>query len=215
MPKMSRHSPPAQRGFTYRIGRNAAENICHAFDYAKHVGQPLNRYITINIRGAENERDVTEVFKDIRHRFRDWLNYAMKRAGITVQPPAYVYAIEAPDPDHPHAHWVVHVPPFLAREFAKKLPVWVARAASTDAPYDIDIRTVDPHTDKTLAKYVIKGTDPRFVRYLHLDRVAAPQGRVWGRRATASHAIGRSARERAGFVPRRDRHKWAASIAAE
>lgn len=222
VPKISPLEARLPRSFTHRIGRNAAENICHAFDFAKHIGQPLNHHITINLRGVGDERLVTAVFRDVRSRFRDWRNYAMKKAGHDPGTPAYVYAIEAPDPDHPHAHWAVHVAPHLVDGFREKLPVWVERAKRTarkgggeiDA-FDIATQVVDPHTDKSLAKYLIKGTDRRFVRYLHLERVAAPQGRVWGRRATASPAIGREARLKAGFNPRRDRHKWAASIAAE
>jgi hypothetical protein len=88
------------------------------------------------------------------------------------------------------------------------------RALGDIGPFDISIKDVDPLTDKSLAKYIIKGTDARFVSYLHLGEYAAPQGRVWGRRATASPAIGRTARRRAGFSPKRDRHKWKTQLLA-
>lgn len=200
--------------YTDHIGRKAAENICHAFDYAKHIGRPLDHYVTINLRSGQDERMATVIFKMIRHKFRDWVVNAMKRHQADLGRPAYVYALEAPDEGHPHAHWVVHVPPILADEFLEKLPKWVIKARGSLGQFDVLVERVDPYTDKSLAKYIIKGTDDRYVGYLHLQEYAAPQGRIWGRRATASPAIGRAARRKAGFVPRRDRHKWKSTLLA-
>lgn len=195
---------------TTHIGRKAAENICHAFDYAKHIGQPLNHYATINLRGHQYSDELTaaKAFQIIRHKFRDWRVYALRKHGASICGPAYIYTLEAPDPEHPHANWVLHVPAELASDFRNKLSLWVARACGHVGPFDIDVQVVDPTTDKTLAKYVVKGTDPNYVEYLHLGSVAAPQGQVSGRRVGVSPAISRTARKRGGFVPRRDRHKW-------
>jgi hypothetical protein len=121
--------------------------------------------------------------------------------------PRYVYSMEAPNGDD-HANWVVHIPERFLAEFEKKLPKWVARILGDERPFDIDIQKVTREADKSLAKYVIKGADPAYIDYLHLGTVAAPQGRVWGRRCGASPAIGRTARKKAGFVARRDRNKW-------
>lgn len=200
---------------TEHVGRQAAENILHAFDYAKFVGRPLNTHVTINLRGLPDERMVPVVFRSIRRRFRSWLAYTMKSAGLENIDPAYVYVTEAPEAEHPHIHWVVHVPPFLAQVFERKLKQWVRKSRGCALqPYDVKLDQVDPHTDKSLAKYILKGTDKRYVGYLHLKKVAEAQGRVWGRRATASPAIGRTARKNAGFVPKRDRGKWLNSLAA-
>lgn len=196
---------------TDHISRKAAENICHAFDYAKHIGQPLNHYITINLRSRHVEAAPAALFRAIRHKFRVWRVYAVKKSGSPVGAPAYVYSLEAPDPEHPHANWVLHVPVELLKEFCAKLPHWVAKACGEVGPFDVEVQVVDIETDKTLAKYIIKGTDPNYVEYLHLGAVAAPQGRVVGRRVGVSPSISRTARKRAGFVPRRDRHKWRAS----
>ena len=196
---------------TNYISRKAAENVCHAFDYAKHIGQPLNHYITINLRGRHNETAPAALFQSIRHKFRIWRVYALKKLGMPTDAPAYVYTLEAPDPDHPHANWVLHVPAALMEEFHIKLPQWAAKACGEIGPFDVEMQVVDIETDKTLAKYVIKGTDPNYVEYLHLGTVAAPQGRVVGRRVGVSPSISRTARKRAGFVPRRDRQKWRAS----
>lgn len=207
MHKMSQRKEGRSRKSTHHIGRKAAENICHAFDYAKFIGQPLNNFITINLDGGEAGEDAAAIFEIIRHKYRDWLNYAQKKLGGPVLPPAYAYALECPD-GHAHVHWAAHIPEHLQAEFLRKLPTWVGKAQGSVRPYDIDVQRLDPETDKSVAKYMIKGTDPRYVEYLHLDHVAEQQGQVWGRRATPSAAIGRAARKAAGFVPKRDRHKW-------
>jgi len=200
--------------YTDHIGRRAAENICHAFDYAKYIEQPLNHYITLNLRGLDDDADAAAAFNRIRHKFRDWLLYATRKSGAVVKEPVYVYTIEAPSDKNPHANWVVHIPPYLSKQFQKKLNVWVARVLGEVGPFDIRVQQVNPMKDKTLAKYVIKGTDERYVSYLHLKEFAANQGRVWGRRTATSTAIGRTVRKRAGFKPSRDRHKWKSRLMA-
>ena len=203
MPKTERHG----RRHTRQIGRKAAENICHAFDYAKHIARPLNTYVVINLTALPDGACTTQAFCDVRHKFRDWLNRKHMTADGTTEPPRFVYSMEAPNGDD-HANWVVHVPERFLDEFKRKLPKWVARVVGESRPFDICVKPVTPDGDKGLAKYVIKGTDPAYIGYLHLTSVAAPQGCIWGRRCGASPAIGRTARRAAGFVPRRDRNKW-------
>ena len=192
---------------TVHINRHQAENICHAFDFAKHIGRPLNTYVVINLHEASANAAASVIFERIRHKYRDWLKGRVKRLALDAQPPVYVYAHENPD-ENPHGNWVVHVPPRLQKEFLLKLRQWVEKAQGGVRPFDIQVKGVDPHTDKTLAKYIIKGTDPHYVPYLHLQDFAQPQGRVFGRRATPSIAIGRAARKSAGFIPRLHRHLW-------
>lgn len=203
MPKTERR----RRRYTEQIGRKAAENICHAFDYATYINRPLNTYVVINLTALPEDTCAAQAFEDIRHKFRDWLNRKHKKADGASEPPRYVYTMEAPNGDN-HANWVMHVPERFLPEFRHKLPQWVARVLGSNRPYDIDVQQVAPGTDKTLAKYVIKGTDPYYIGYLHLSAVAAPQGRVFGRRCGASPAIGRTVRKQAGFVAKRDRSKW-------
>jgi hypothetical protein len=195
------------RGYTEQIGRKAAENICHAFDYAKYINRALNTYIVINLTALPDDACRTQAFARIRHKFRDWMSRKHMTTDGATEPPRYVYSMEAPNGDD-HANWVVHIPERFLAEFEKKLPKWVARILGDERPFDIDIQKVTREADKSLAKYVIKGADPAYIDYLHLGTVAAPQGRVWGRRCGASPAIGRTARKKAGFVARRDRNKW-------
>lgn len=192
---------------TVHINRHQAENICHAFDFAKYIDRPLNTFVVINLDEETANAAGPVIFEKVRHKYRDWLNGRIKRLGLDPQPPVYAYTHENPD-DHPHVNWVVHIPPLLQEEFLRKLPRWVEKSQGQVRPFDIQVKGVDPHTDKTLAKYIIKGTDPHYVPYLHLQDYAQPQGRVFGRRATPSIAIGRAARKAAGFVPRLHRHEW-------
>lgn len=201
MPKIQ----PSQS--THHINRHAAENICHAIDFAKNIGLPLNHYVVINLDEQQSGIAATTIFTRIRHKFRDWLNGRIKKHRHAPMPPAYVYSHENPA-GNPHVNWMVHVPDYLMSEFLKKLPQWVERAQGNVGRFDIKVQGVDPQTDKTLAKYILKGTDERYVPYLHLQNYAEPQGQVFGRRATASIGIGRTARRASGFVPRLHRHDW-------
>lgn len=200
MPKMQ------YRGYTDHLNRRPAQNICHAFDFARFLGHPLNQYVVINLHGEAAE-SAAVIFERVRHKFRDWYNRRTKKLYGLALPPMYVYTLEKPG-EQAHANWVVHVPPELLAEFDKKRRKWVERAQGRRGPYDVHVSPVDPHTDKTLAKYIIKGIDGLYVGYLHLDAYAAPQGRIWGRRAGTSPSLSRAARDAAGFVAKRDRGKW-------
>lgn len=195
-------------GYTDHLGRKTGETICHAFDFARFLGYPLNLFITINL-GRHDVRShyATTVFRSIRARYRDWYCRKTTLFGPKRLDPMYVYTVENPN-GMTHAHWAVHIPEAFQEEFFRKLPRWVRRSQGEVLPYDIDVSKIDPHTDKVLAKYIVKGLDPAYVPYMHLENYAAPQGRVWGRRGMASAALNRTARKRAGFVAKQDRHKW-------
>lgn len=196
-------------GYTEHLNRHPAENICHGFDFAAYIGHPLNNYITINFDDESSDHSGA-IFRAIRHKFRDWLNRRTKQLYGAALPPMYVYTHENPN-GHAHCNWVVHVPPELQAEFDQKRQRWIERAHKNVRRYDVKAKPVDPATAKTLCKYIIKGIDSRFISYLHLHDYAAPQGRVWGRRAGTSEAIGRAARQAAGFRAKRDRGKQRAA----
>ena len=195
--------------YTDFLNRHPAENICHAFDFAAWLGCPLNNYIVVNFASADEDQ-AGAIFRTIRHKYRDWLNRRTKQLYGEALSPMYVYTLENPN-GMAHCNWVLHVPPELQAEFDKKRVRWIARAHGNARPYDVKSRAVDPDTAKSLCKYIIKGTDSRFVGYLHLENYAAPQGRVWGRRAGTSPAISRAARKDAGFIAKRDRGKLRAA----
>jgi hypothetical protein len=193
------------RGYTDTLNRHPAENICHAFDYARYLGCPLNRYVVINFDA--NDADLASwVFMRIRDKYRDWHNRKTRQITGTAQLPKYIYTLENPN-GHAHVNWVIHVPDQLLGEFMRKLPAWVKKAKGRSVgPYDIHTKPVNEDTHKTLAKYVLKGIDPLFVDYLHLANFAQPQGRIWGRRACSSASLNKAARKAAGFDPKRHRN---------
>lgn len=206
MPKMQ------PKGYTDHLNRKPAENICHGFDYAAFIDRPLNNYVVLNLHG-ESVDEAATIFEKVRHKFRDWFNRRTKQLYGHRLPPAYVYTLEQPG-QQAHANWVVNIPPRLQKEFAERLERWASKAQRRKGEFDIHLEPVVPGTAKTLAKYVIKGTDEMYVGYLHLQEFAAPQGRIWGRRAGTSPSISRSARKDAGFVAKRDRNKRQALAAA-
>lgn len=190
------------------INRKTAETILKAFDFAKYIGRPLNQYAVIRLPEASLE-EAEVIFRKIRHKCRVWLQRRQEQANMTVDSPLYVYSFENPEDGGLHVNWVVHIPGGLQREFCAKLLDWIKKAQQK-APEgkDVHVQDVNPFEDKTLAKYILKGIDPAYIEYLHLQRVAVPQGPIAGRRAGASVAINRAARNKAGFVPRRHRNTW-------
>ena len=109
----------AYRGYTDFLNRHPAQNICHAFDFAKFIGRPLNIYVVMNFSGGALQYGGT-TFKKVLHKFRDWFNRRTKQlygAGLS---PAFIYCLENPA-GNIHANWVLHVPRPLHDEFRKKM----------------------------------------------------------------------------------------------
>lgn len=197
------------------INRKTAETILKAFDFAKYIGRPLNQYAVIRLPDISLE-DAELVFRKVRHKCRVWLQRKQILTNIQVDSPLYVYSFENPEDGGLHVNWVVHVPEGLQREFRIKLLDWLKKAQGRAVDGQaIHVQDVNPFEDKTLAKYILKGIDPAYIEYLHLQRVAEPQGPVAGRRAGASVAINRAARNKAGFIPRRHRNTWQHSTWAQ
>jgi hypothetical protein len=191
---------------TNHLNRRTAENICHAFDFARYLRRPLNTYIVLNFR-PDDKIAAGNIFRAIMRRYRYWLKSRTTELFGTPIAPMYVYTFENPN-GQPHVNWVVHVPQTLKAELVEKFQGWTERSNTEFGDYDMHPQDVDPLTAKTLANYIIKGIDPTYVDYLHLKDFASFQGQVWGRRATASPALSRAARKEAGFVAKRDRGKF-------
>ena len=206
MPKMLREGVRPLRQ-TEHINRRVTQSIFRAFDYASEIGSPLNLYVVINLHETV-KISAAAIFEAIRHKYRDWLNYRSKRRPDGVIPPMYIYAMENPAGDHPHVNWVVHVPADLRAEFEAKLPRWIEKAQGACRHSDCVVQTVRPDTHKQLAKYVVKGTDPGFVDHFYLQKVYAPQGQIWGKRAGVSPSLGATVRRVVNFRPRRSQGAW-------
>jgi hypothetical protein len=196
------------RPSTY-INRKVTQSIFDAFEFAVTVSRPLNTYVVINMREEARASSAT-IFCLIRHKYRDWLTHRRRTGGQSCVP-TYIYAFENTK-DQPHVNWVLHVPPSLEREFARKLEAWVRKAQSLVGPFDIKIEPVQRDYAKRLAKYVLKGTHEDFIEHFHLQNVyEGSQGTVWGKRAGCSPSLSKMAREKAGFKrPRRRFPDWPA-----
>lgn len=179
----------------------------HGFDFAKNTGNPINTYVVLHLR-EQVSATVTTQFTQIRRKYRNWNTYHQKKRGIDILPPIYTYAFEAPTGSS-HVNWPLHVPEHMLTEFKDKLPKWVEKVTGDLQPFDIDIQIITAGTDKRVANYCSKGVDPSFADHLHLDKIAEPQGRIYGRRVAVSSAISKAARDNVGFKAKyhRNDHK--------
>jgi hypothetical protein len=193
---------------THNISRHASTNVLHAFDYAKFVGRPLNCYVVLSCDEESSGKTAAQICQNVRDRYRAWNINAAKRYGIESHSPMYVQTIEDPDGDNPHANWILHIPEVLFSEFLRKVPQWLRKAQGSLRSRDVSVQRVDIETDKTLAKYIVKGVDSHYVDYFHLGEFAEDQGVVEGRRTCVSPSIGRTARREAGFIPKLHRNEW-------
>ena len=193
--------------YTDHIGRRAATNVLHAFDFAKNTGHPMNVYVVLHLRD-QLSASVTTQFTKIRRKFRNWYIYYQKKSGAYYLPPIYTCTFEAPT-GAVHVNWTLHVPDDMQEEFKLKIFRWVEKATGDLQPFDISVKNITPDTDKRVANYCNKGIDPQFVEYFKLDAIAEPQGRIHGRRVTVSTAISRASREAVGFKAKyhRNDHK--------
>ena len=100
-------------------------------------------------------------------------------------------------------HWVLHVPPTIADEFAEAVAKRLRKIAGRlDLKDGLNIGSVD--TPGTLAKYVLRGVKPEFANYLFIE--PANEGLVAGcRRTGVSRAASRASRKQAGWVRRKRR----------
>lgn len=197
--------PKAGQRPSNHITCTVTQSCFRAFDFAAALGKPLNTYIVINIKETASLGAAT-AFTSIRHKFRDWLTNKNKTSSER-HVPIYIYVLENPG-SVIHVNWAVHVPPSMMAEFKAKISEWVKKVIGELRPFDVKIKRIKQNTTKTLAKYVVKGTDPKYGAHFYLEKVISDQGEVWGKRAGISQAIGIKARQRAGFRPGRRHHLY-------
>lgn len=190
---------PGAQG-THRIPLRSALNVLHGVRYASETGTPLTHMLTIDLDWVEEIRDAGEVFALVRERIMRWWRYSRDRPGRALGP--FMGVLVHANPGHRHAHWLFRLPPGIETTF---LAVVVNRLAKvTDVTEE---RAADACQIKaapgpgSLAKYLLKGIDPRFADHLFIE--AVDEGFVRGRRTSVSRAISRSARREAGWVRRR------------
>lgn len=191
------------------ISRHGAENLLHGFDYAKCAGYPLNTQVVIVLRDRLDACADT-LFKRILRKYRGWFRRVQIRYGRIPIPPLHTNTKESPE-GHTHVNWTLHIPEYLREEFERKLLQWVGKVQEVQAS-DVFVAKIAKDTEKNVANYMIKGIDPTYIDYLHLQRIAANQGEYHGRRSSVSVAISRGARKDAGFRAKYNRNDWKKGI---
>lgn len=160
--------------------RKVVQNAFRAFDYAADTDRKLQLYVVLHFQETP-EMCATTIFKKVRHKYRDWLVYKNRQLGRRMTPD-YMATFENPSEATPHANWVLSLPAEFHNEFERKLPQWLERAQKAPVrPFDIKITKINEGTEKTLAKYVLKGVNPAYVDHFYLEKVYeenGPQGHV-------------------------------------
>lgn len=190
------------------ISRHATQNGFRAFDYANDTQRRINLFVVVNLIETP-ARSAETIIEKLMHKFRDWLSNRYRRSGMVPAAPAYTLSRENPGDVQPHLNWPLHLPRAFHSEFCKKLPGWLHKAQQSEPrPFDVIVQDVVLGTEKRLAKYVYKGTDPAYIEHFHLKALAdqhGPQGTVHGTRTKVSRALNATARREAGWRPRKGR----------
>lgn len=190
--------------YTEHLNYNTASNILHAFDFAKSIAMPLNFLITINFY---DDVEATEKFKVIRKLYTEWISAKRKTTATASYLNPWLYVFEYPHENN-HVHWVVHIEKQYRSEFCTLVKEWVAQNSIKSKKGQIHFRNINIFQDKIVANYLVKGVNFDACSRLHLQKYKAYQGFVKGQRARVAVCLGRTARKRANFNPRRDRNNW-------
>ncbi len=169
-----------------------ARTLKTAFNFARAIGAPLNRWVTIHWAGAPSHIDPFDRLALFLDRYKAW---AYRRAFA----PAWTYVRERQLSRVEHAHLAVHVPPDDGEAFDLAARGWVERdAIEPMTPETIMIKPIRIGTDYRVAMYMLKGGNAA-VRKTY-DLVGRPtQGRIDGKRTGVSHNIGATAQLDAGW----------------
>lgn len=186
---------------------NTCISILHAVDYAKKLGYPLNLFVTVLIDTQNCKNKPSKIFSLINRAKNRWLSEYYKKNHKQHIQPLGVHVFENPR-NHMHFHWMLYIPNELITVFEKKLCKWLERYQGFIQEKSIDIKAVNPHLDKILANYMIKGVDPIHASRLSAFRGKNYQGEIYGQRARASRALNKKARQKAGFDASKHRHEW-------
>ena len=184
---------------THFITRRSASNLHHATRYADMIGLPLTQSVSINFSKTECDGDNASArFKTLRaNHFAPWLRrHTRNKIGVA---PTYVWVMEAGG-RQVGAHWAVHVPKGMIRDFWRRLPGWLAAVAGAlEAPTAIKHRRVRNITG--LKRYMLKGMDPVWAPFYRVRPI--DQGVIEGRRSGFSRNLGPSRRRASGYRSRR------------
>lgn len=189
------------------INPNSVLNLYRAFDFSKYIGYTLNTFININYKSNDQFLNMY-LFRVLRSNINRWIMRANKRKKISETKPVWLYVFENPF-DNFHVHWLIHLYKDIRDKcivYLEKQLVKLQNAVLTEN--QIDIRSVNPYTDKVLANYLCKGIRPDYIDFFYLHSYAAYQGHIIKQRTRVSQSLGRTARKKAGFDASKMRHLW-------
>lgn len=189
------------------INPNSVLNIYNAFDYSKYIGFPLNTFITINFNSNDQFLNIY-LFTQLRNNINRWIKRAYKRKKMAQSKPIWLYVFENPKHNF-HVHWLIYIDCNIKTEcitYLKKKLVQLQKAEI--GKNQLHIQSVNPYTDKILANYLCKGIRPDYIGFFHLHNYAIDQGYVSKQRTRVAQALGRTARNKAGFSAKKMRHLW-------
>ncbi len=184
---------------TAAVGRHQAEGIFHAVRFANDNGRALNLLVTIDLTQLGfSEQEAGDRFRAIWKSTARWWNYERSKGRQIGSFDAY--AVHENPRDIRHVHWLMHVPRCLWDDLPGAIQKRVCKAARLDCLGDA-LHFLPVTRPGGVTKYALKGVDPFYAPYFHMD--AVPQGVVSGRRISVSRSIGRAARQRVGWVRKR------------
>ncbi len=167
-----------------------AESLAHAVGFARQMGSPLNRFLTVLWERASVVGRIQEAQARFLERMRKWLKYR----GIDT---AWVWVIENGREMGLHSHILVHVPAAHFNAWKNMLPAWVDG--------DVDAKTIHVTTIqyskrqdaalnrvKGTLKYLLKGTTSQSAALLGIRKES--QGIISGKRTGTSQNLGPAAR---------------------
>lgn len=176
----------------YHMGRKAGASILHSVRSADAIGRPLNTFVTINFwQLGSTAETIFRDFSELREAwFQRWSSYRPRkneasRNGV----PTYAYVHEATH-DLPHTHWMVHIQPENATQFAARLEQVLKRTFSFEAIPEGALHIKAIENGEGLKLYMAKTLDPRFGRLWGIRTENG--GRIAVRRADTSRNIGPS-----------------------
>lgn len=184
---------------TGHVARRSAENVLHSIRFARDLNQPFNRFVTIDFSSLGIEEEAAgPLFIKLRQCVSRWWRYERKKNPAL--PELFHNYCHANPAGRRHVHWLLSVPDDMTAAFDKTVEDRLLKLTQLDALGDA------LHMQKATApgnagKYMMKGIDPMFAGYLHIQHV--DEGVVTGRRTGVSRNIGRTARSRAGWQRRR------------
>jgi hypothetical protein len=185
------------------VGRRACENALHAIRYVADAGRPMNTHITVSFAAVEvGDENAGLVFADLQARVGRWWRDQRQRKGRDLGHILGFHCHSNPAGSR-HVHWVVHVPSEIASEFAAVVRNRLQKITGRiDLRDGLDIGPVE--TAGSLAKYIMRGIEPEYADYLHIE--PANEGYISDcRRTGVSRAASKASRKRAGWVRKKRR----------